>query len=184
MKKGQLKFYKIMHIISIIALVIIGLGIVVTLGLWIFHPTFDSVEYYLQLGMLTFDLPSEKLSGGLALSNGAYITGLIQFILIGFLFWNVKTFFKNLRNEQIFIMSNVYALRNVAVFFIIQSVYYHVPEYFILVDHLKLLDFGQANITINLSYESGFLFAGLAILAVAQVFREAIKIKEENELTI
>ena len=64
------------------------------------------------------------------------------------------------------------------------SFFNNVPAVILANDFARSVDFSHVPYSISYDMEYGVLFAGLATLAVAQIFNQAIKIAEENNLTI
>jgi len=186
MTNGQRIFYKMMHVVTFIAIIGASLGMLVLAGIWIWKPSVGSenVSYGLELGVLSFDFPQEFVGDGFIFSNLFFISLMVLLLLYILLLINVKKFFKNLVHQRLFVASNANAIRNVGWVIITLSIFNNIPAVIAVLDVSKHVDFSNVPYTINYEFEMGLLFAGLAILAVGQIFKQAVKIAEENELTI
>lgn len=184
MTNGQKNFYKFMHVLSIISIIGILLGFVTLVGIWILKPIGGNTSYGLDLGVLSFDFSQEMLGNDFFFSDTFFITLLGTLLIAAFLLVNVKSFFKNLISNNIFLYSNANAIRNVGLIVILMSFFNNIPAIIAVNDISKNIDLSNVPYAINYEIEYGLLFAGLAILAVGQIFKKAVKVAEENELTI
>jgi len=184
MTKAQKTFYKIMHVVSIIAIIGVLLGGVLLAAVWIWQPAGENVTYGLELGALSLDFSEEMIIQEFFFSHLFFITVIVVLLVYFLLFVNIKKFFKNLIHHHLFVHSNANAIRNVGWILIVMGFVNPIPAVIAVSDMLQHVDFTNAAYTINYEVQMGVLFAGLAILAVGQIFKYAVKIAEENELTI
>lgn len=95
---------------------------------------------------------------------------ILNCFLYGYLFLLVRTFFKNLENDWIFVPENVIKAKRIALTVLILSISSCLPE--ILVS--------SHNFSLDLSY-----VAGAAIIwALSKILEKANAIAEENKLTV
>ncbi len=181
MSKGQKTFYKVMHGLSIL-FIILGL---IAAGFFIVIKLTNAADmiYSLVIGPLSITF-TEGVTQGFSFTYLDLILLLVYIAIFLIMFWNVQVFFKHLKDEMLFIMENARAIRNVAFCVIFLAFFNHVPFYSLLNKLLPYLDTNQVEISLQISFDFGLLFTGLAILAVYQIFKEAVRIKEENDLTI
>ncbi|NJD02259.1 MAG: DUF2975 domain-containing protein [Ruminiclostridium sp.] len=96
-----------------------------------------------------------------------YITGFLALIIL----YNIRRILKTLGRKNPFMEDNVKSLRHIAVSSLAIAVLYL----------LKILLFNSF-LTIILAMV--FVIAGLFAIVLAEVFHQALKVKEENDLTI
>ncbi|QQK81425.1 DUF2975 domain-containing protein [Salicibibacter cibi] len=181
MTKGKKIFYKVMHIISIIGIIGMMLGVLFLTAIWIFQPVGDASSYSIGLGVFSFDIPQEV---GFFFSHMFFVSLIVMLLLLIALLMSIRKFFKNLSNKYIFIQQNANNIRNVGWILIFLSFLSNVPAIILANDFVGSVDFSNVPFSISYDMEYGMLFAGIAILAVAQIFNQAVKIAEENQLTI
>lgn len=96
-----------------------------------------------------------------------YITGFLAMIIL----YNIRRILKTLGRKNPFMADNVKSLKHTAVAsFLIAALYV-----------LKIIFFNSF-LTIILAMV--FIIAGLFMIVLAEVFDQAVKVKEENDLTI
>lgn len=184
MTNGQKNFYRILHILSIIGIIGLILGMIALLFIWILKPIGEGTFYKINSGILSFTLSQEMVGEDFFFSNIFFLSLIVALLIIIVLLVNVKKFFKNLINNNVFVVSNADNIRNVGWIVIILSLLKNVPTIFLANDISKSIGFSDVPFSINYGIEYEILFAGLAILAVSQVFKRAIVIAEENKFTI
>lgn len=182
MSKGQRSFYRLMYILSLLPIVFILLAMGLLIYFWISKA--NELSYALTIGPLSIGISPDLLEGELVLSHLDFVLLIIYGGLFFVLFWNVKNFFLNLVNEKFFVMENVRAIRHIGISILILAFYNYIPFYTILLKLIDKLNIPGINLSVQIGIDYGLLFSGLAILAVSQLFKEAVRIKEENELTI
>ena len=109
------------------------------------------------------------------IGNESYIFLMLFLYLTGFfcllIIQELRQIFKNLNLKTPFIMSNVKGLERMAISsFVISAAYF-----------VKVACFNSF-LTIILAMV--FIVAGLFCIVLAEVFRQAVQVKEENDLTI
>lgn len=184
MINGKRFFYKLMYALSFIGIIGISLGIIALILIWIIKPMGVGVNYVINSGIFSLDITEEMISEGFLLSNTFFISLIITLLLISVLLVNIKNFFKNLNHNQIFTQKNAKSIRNVGWVIIILSLVNNIPVVILVRDISESFNFNRTPLSINYEIEYAIVFTGLAILAVGQVFKEAVKIAEENKLTI
>lgn len=98
---------------------------------------------------------------------------------------NLIKIFSNLKHEKIFILENSTYIRNIGWIIIALSFIKDLPNIMQVWSMRNQLDsIITTPFSINYELNVGLLFSGLAILAVAQIYKLAVKIAEENDLTI
>lgn len=93
---------------------------------------------------------------------------VINLVLIGLLFYYVRTFFKNLELDQIFVVSNVKMAKKISLLLLILTFTNGLPDLF------------KEAYTLDLTYS----LAAAIIWALSKILEKANIIAEENELTI
>ncbi|MGI6777709.1 MAG: DUF2975 domain-containing protein [Acetivibrionales bacterium] len=138
----------------ILDLIFIG-GIVIVISLpW-------SVKWY--IGRLIFGT-SEKYVFMLVF---LYITGFFALVIV----YEIRNIFKTLNRRNPFMMDNVKSLKHIAVAsFVISAAY--VVKIFVFNSFLTII------------LAMVFVIAGFFSIILAEVFRQAVEVKEENDLTI
>lgn len=96
-----------------------------------------------------------------------YITGFLALVIVN----ELRRIFKALNRHDPFIMNNVKSLRRMAVSSLLISFFY-----------IFKIIFYNSFLTIIIVMI--FLIAGLFCIILAEVFNQAIRVKEENDLTI
>lgn len=96
-----------------------------------------------------------------------YISGLVCLVLVN----EVRKIFKTLNRRNPFMMDNVKSLNRIAVACFIIAAAYIVKIFFY-------------NSVLTMIITMVFIIAGLFSIVLAEVFRQAVEVKEENDLTI
>lgn len=96
-----------------------------------------------------------------------YISGFVCLVLVN----EVRKIFKTLNRRNPFMMDNVKSLHRIAVACFIIAAAYIVKIFFY-------------NSVLTMIITMVFIIAGLFSIVLAEVFRQAVEVKEENDLTI
>lgn len=96
-----------------------------------------------------------------------YVTGFLAMIIL----YNLRRILKTLGRKNPFMADNVKSLRHIAISSFAIAVFYVV----------KILFF---NSFLTIIMAMAFVIAGLFTLILAEVFHQAVQVKEENDLTI
>lgn len=184
MTNEQRKFYKILHILFLIAAILPLMAIVMLVIIWTIQPFGNVSQFLLSVGPIEFIVPDDRIQGQMTLSPMFFITMILLLLLFTWLFLVIKDFFKNLTKRKVFIDKNTRNIRLVGLIIIIMAAFKNIPMMFLAKDLLHQINFDPLQFTLNYEFESGLLIAGIAIIAVSIVFNQAVKIAKENELTI
>lgn len=185
MSNKQRIFYKVMHIISVIAIVLNIIGVLFLFLSWFMNAAGKAASYEIEAGVLSFAIPENLVEDGFAVTPLFFITSITLSGAILVLLFNTMKIFSNLKKQAIFIPKNASYIRNIGWIVIILSVIKNIPE-FIQIWGLRTQMDSIMNVSFSVVYELdfGLLFSGLSILAIALIFKQAVKIAEENQLTI
>lgn len=185
MTNKQKNFYNIMHVFSTIGFIISFVGILFLLYAWIMNATHRVSSYHIDLGGISFDLPQQLIDDQFTVNHLFFIVLLIILGLTAWLLFNLIKIFKNLKNEHVFVQENARYIQYIGWIIIVLSFIKDLPNTLqVWVFRHYLDDILTSSYSINYEPSIGLLFSGLAILAVAQIYKQAVKIAEENDLTI
>ena len=113
-----------------------------------------------------------------------FASAIPVFIISFYMFWLLKKFITDVKNDKIFEINNIRRLKRIAyalfglwlyIIVYIRIVYYYVA---------KEVEFDMIKISDQQEYFPGFLFTGLFIWVIAHIFTVGLKLKEDNQLTI
>ena len=96
-----------------------------------------------------------------------YVTGFFSLYALN----EMRRIFSNLNTKGPFVLDNVFSLRRIAVASFLIAASYFIKVFF----HNSIL---------TVIFVMIFLIAGLFSIVLAEVFQEAVRVKEENDLTI
>ncbi len=101
-----------------------------------------------------------------------------------FLTWTFQRFMKNVKNGEIFTVSNISLLKRLAYgiagLWLFTIIYMQLSYHFMA----KYLEFENVRITSEVQYYSGVLFIAIFLWMLAHIFITGAKLKQENDLTI
>jgi len=130
-------------------------------------------------------IPQKLIEKGFTFSHLFFVMFLIVLVMSAWLLFNLIKIFNNLKQENIFILENAASIRNIGWIIIVISFIKDLPEMMQVWSMRNQLDsIITMPFSINYELNVGLLFSGLAILAVAQIYKQAVKIADENNLTI
>ncbi|WP_229722211.1 DUF2975 domain-containing protein [Priestia taiwanensis] len=124
--------------------------------------------------------------------------------------WYARGFLKNLSNNVIFSMQNADYLRNTGIVFFIQAVFGNIMVYlsgkelfhflkqepediintlitynwFIFKEESLITTLPKGDVTFSFDFQVWGFITAIAILIISMLFRKAVKVAQENELTI
>ena len=106
------------------------------------------------------------------------------FLIIFFMFWMLKKFIKDVKNEKIFDIPNIKRLKYIA--YAILGLWLYVKVYMQIVYYYiaKEVKFEMIKVSDQQENFAGLLFSALFIWVLAHIFTVGLKLKEDNNLTI
>ncbi|MBO0453932.1 DUF2975 domain-containing protein [Candidatus Enterococcus murrayae] len=144
-----------------------GLAILIVIFNFTSIPDLSTVSINsLPFGAYTFDILSSPIFLLLLIAN---------ILLYGILFYFVRSFFKNLEMDQIFVRTNVSTAKKIAGILLLLSVTSCLPDIY-----ASMQGFAIDSAAIDLTYIVG----ASIVWALAKILEKANMIAEENELTI
>lgn len=135
----------------------------------IFNFTSIAQEYRVEelpFGAFTFDVLSSPLFLLLLIAN---------IVLYGVLFYFVRSFFKNLELDQIFVRTNVVTAKKISIILLVLSVTSCLPDVYASMHDISVNDS---------AFDLTYLVGASIVWALAKILEKANLIAEENELTI
>lgn len=176
-----LKAYHILKTLNIFILVGIIINVFTILSLTALYLTDTSnygLDFKIKIG------GSELIGNQLNLSFGIWLT-LIIYILLGlFLLFFARIFIKNLLNKQIFVEKNFKTIRYTSYTLASMSIFNNIPQNLMLseiIERQKILsDYIHSSFSINY----GLLIAAVTVFVFSIIFKEGIRIAEENKFTV
>ena len=173
--------YRILKMLNIFILLGIIISVFTILSLTALHFTDISnygLDFKIKIG------GSELIGNQLDLSFRIWLT-LIIYILLGLcLLFFARIFIKNLLNKQIFIEKNFKTIRYTSYTLAAMSIFNNLPQNFILseiIDNHKVLS-EYINSSFSINY--GLLIAAVTVFVFSFIFKEGIRIAEENKFTV
>lgn len=165
--------------------ILIFIGIIVCffniVSLTIFYFT-DLSEYGLnfkvRIGVI------EAFGEQLNLTFGVFITVIINILLRLFLLILARKVIGNLMKKQIFIKGNYKTIRNTSFVFIIMSILSNIPQNLVIGEMVNKQNALAENINSSFSLNYGFLIVAIILFVFSLIFKEGIRIAEENKFTV
>lgn len=124
------------------------------------------------------------------------LMSVIVFLQIAYVFLillTLRSFVFSLKNSEAFTMQNVTRLQRLGIFLLLIEPLSWISTYFFrswLAEHLEIT-FKNVSTAYQLGYSLGarefvwnWIFAGLLVLTIAEVFKQGLKLKEEADLTV
>jgi|GEM_PF-549771 len=156
--------------VGAMGIAIVGLGILAV----IFN--FPSVTREITMASMDMDsLPLGKFTLAIFSSPLFLLLLITNVILYGLLFYFVRSFFKNLEMEEIFVKTNVLTAKKISVVLVLLSVTTCLPEVYASM-HGMAMDYSLLDLT--------YIVGAIIVWALAKILEKANVIAEENELTI
>src|SRR5699024_226989 len=129
------------------------------------------------LGPIILDLPQKSLEGGLPFNYLFYIISLILLSMTMVLLINLSKIFKGFRHGIVFVQNNSNYISNIGWIVIILSFINDLPNVVQVLSMRNQLDsLIDTSFSVYYEFDIFILFSGLVILAVAQIFKRAVKI--------
>lgn len=154
----------------------IGLMGIAVAGLTIMAVIFNLPSVSQEITMMSVDsLPFGKYTMAILSSPLFILLLIVNIILYGVLFYFVRSFFKNLEMDQIFIKTNVVTAKKIAGILLILSVSSGLPALYASTHGIAV-----NSAALDLTYIVG----ATIVWALAKILEKANMIAEENELTI
>lgn len=104
-------------------------------------------------------------------------------IIDSILIYNVSMLFENFSLNKIFIMENFRKIRLISILFIVSTILENIAVYFAAKELINLKITGMQFIPKFNLMDSNYIY-GLIIIVVSEIFRRAMELKEDQELTI
>lgn len=145
-------------------------------GLAIMAVIFNLPSVSREITMMRIDsLPFGKFTVAILSSPLFLLLLMVNVILYGTLFYFVRSFFKNLEMDQIFVKTNVITAKKIAVVLLLLSVTSCLPDVYASM-HGIAIDSSFLDLT--------YIVGAVIVWALAKILEKANAIAEENELTI
>lgn len=101
-----------------------------------------------------------------------------------FILYSLRKILKSVINEGPFNMCNVKSLRNIAKSCFVITVCYLINFFYNnQIKSFKLIEIGPEGIRTDTEFLI-FFFAGCFVLLLAQIYKQAVEVKEENDFTV
>lgn len=176
-----MKTYRILKTLNVFILVGIIVNLFTILGLTALYFT-DTSNYGLNFKI---KIGGSKLIGNqLNLSFGIWFT-LIIYILLGLLLLLfARIFIKNLLNKQIFIEKNFKTIRYTSYTLAMMSIFNNIPQSLMVSEIIEKQKVLSEYIHSGFSINYGILIAAVTVFVFSIIFKEGIRIAEENKFTV
>jgi hypothetical protein len=116
-----------------------------------------------------------------------------QIVYVFFILLTLRSFVFSLKNGEAFTLQNITRLQRLGILLLLIEPLSWIGTYFSrswLADHFQLA-FAQVSTSYRIGYSLGarefvwnWIFAGLLVLTIAEVFKQGLKLKEEADLTV
>ncbi len=182
---GKKSVSSAISIILLIIFVILSIFLIFSMAILVLVSTdvisfsVDSLKFQLQFGALAFSMPND-IEVGAPLIFIIFCFGLILLYIVH----QLRKIFRNFSLEQVFEMENVNSLRKIGIFIVAMAFVHSSYTYSCAsIVHDLLVEKG-VNVVIKFGSNTTMIFSGILILVFAEIFRIAVRIAKENELTI
>jgi hypothetical protein len=142
------------------------------------------------LGVLTFIslIASTLAPGDIGESNRKYIVNCILFLIgtssLVFILYCLRKILKSVIKAGPFNMSIVKSLKNIALSCFIITICYLINFFYNnQFKSFRLIEIGPTGIHTDTEFLI-FFFAGCFVLILAQIYKQAVEVKEENDFTV
>lgn len=137
------------------------------------------------VAIIVFALPDSRLDGSsnlkLIVNAVLFLTGTGSLILILF---NLRHILKTVIKVTPFTMENVKYLRHIASYCFVITVCYLINFFYNnQIKYFSFITIDSKGIHTDMEFVI-FFFAGLFVLILAQVYKQAVEVKEENDFTV
>lgn len=174
----NVKLYKWISYFFTFVMVVVILSSMLVSAVMLFRPEISSVNYSINLGVLVFQ------SNEIIVSNLFLIPLTLNVLLITLLIWNIRCFFKNLSKKSIFVIQNAKLITSTGIILVIMSVTANLAPFIAVQSLVPYLHNSLGEIVINYSVRWELVMGAIPVIVLGILFKEAVKIAQENELTI
>jgi len=112
------------------------------------------------------------------------ICSVVLLIMSAILLYELSELFENFSIDKVFIYKNAKHLKNIGIITIAGGVIYSLMGYFVSRNLMNVISVKNGKVELGIPCIDGFIITGLMIIVIAEVFKEAIKIKEDNDMTV
>lgn len=118
------------------------------------------------------------------LSKRFFASAIPAFIISFYMFWILKKFIADVKNNKIFEIKNIKRLKSIA--YAILGLWFYIIIYVRIVYYYvaKEVRFEMIKISDQQEFFPALLFVALFIWVIAHIFTVGLKLKEDNQLTI
>lgn len=169
---------KLLNILIFLGIIVCFLNIV---SLTVFYFT-DLSEYGLNLKIKIGAI--EVFGNELDFTFDILVMVIINSLLVLCLLFFALTIIKNLIKKQIFIEKNYKIIRNTSYILAIMSIFSNIPQNLVINEILEKQKVLSENINSSLSINYGFLIVAVTLFVFSFIFKEGIRIAEENKFTV
>lgn len=141
-------------------------------------------------GIVTFLslIISTLTSKGIEAANGKYLANCLLFFIgtssLMIILYCLRKILKSVIKEGPFNMSIVKSLKNITLCCFIITVTYIINFFYNnQIKSFKLIEIDQTGIHTDMEFLI-FFFAGCFVLILAQIYKQAVEVKEENDFTV
>ena len=178
MTKKQFKFYNIMYfLVTIGFFASIISSILLLLSPYIF---FNNSNWFNKITISAFTFEVSNLQH----SKLLFISLIIQSVVISLLLWNLRTFFKNLAADQIFVEANAKAIISSGFILGFMSFFMNVTPMLLAKKLIPYIYFSKGDISVLYHFNIELFVASIAVIVLGIVFKKAIHFVKENEFII
>ncbi len=109
---------------------------------------------------------------------------MVVILIIGYLTYTFRTFIKNVKNGNVFTLTNIALLKRIAYGLVGYWLFYIIYMSLMFRWITQNLEFESIRISSEFSTESWALVIALLLWVLAHIFKTGLELKEETELTI
>lgn len=173
--------YRILKALNILIIIGIVLSFLNIVTLTIFYFT-DLSEYGLNFKMRIGVI--EAYGEQLDFSVGVFVTLIINILLRLVLLILARKIISNLMKNQIFIKGNYKIIRNTSFIFVIMAISDNIPHSLVITKIVERQNLLAESINSSFSLNYGFLIVAITLFVFSLIFKEGIRIAEENKFTV
>lgn len=160
--------YKALKWVFSFLTIMMGIASVAIIGLkWV------ASSSYIYMQSLIQEMPLEGYD--FFTSPVLFVLLIGNILLYGIVFFFVRSFFKNLEQENIFVTNNVSTAKIIAVLLLVLSVTTYLPDYYLALNGISDIGF---------QLELPYIIGAAIVWALAKILEKANSIAEENKMTI
>ncbi|MFC0560810.1 DUF2975 domain-containing protein [Halalkalibacter alkalisediminis] len=159
-------------------------GIIVQIFWLLFIPFYTLfVHGHTWLNKITISVFSFS-SNHISMTPLVQLLSMIQVLLILFLLYNLLVFFRNLSKGNIFTYSNANSIIQCGVLISIMALFQEIVPIVLAKDIVPYLTYSQGEVALSFTIPFGYFIASIAIITLGIIYKKAVKIAEEQQLTI